>query len=741
MSVTQIATAYEGKLSPAHAARLKVILKRYWGFDTLRALQEQAIAAALEPRDSLLVMPTGGGKSLCYQIPPLIDDRLDVVVSPLISLMKDQVDGLREVGVPAAALYSGLSPDKRREINRQMQSGELRILFTSPERMVGEGFIAMLQGQKVRRFAIDEAHCISQWGHDFRPEYRQLAMLRQHFPGSTLHAFTATATPRVREDIVQQLSLIDPAIFVGSIDRENLVYRVVPKVDAPRQTAEVIARHVDDAVIVYCISRKETESLAGWLSSHGTPAEAYHAGMAPEERHRVQEAFASEKLNVVVATVAFGMGIDRSNVRCVIHTGMPKSVEHYQQETGRAGRDGLEAECVLLYSAGDAMKWEGIMARSAAEAPDPEAWLSASRELLQGMSRFASAPICRHRALTEYFGQQYSRTTCESCDVCLDEVAYLPESKVIAQKILSCVARVHQRFGVGHVGDVLAGANTENVRRYGHDQLSTYGLLKDQDRKAITAFVYQLLDQNLLGRSEGEFPTLQLNAASMEIMRGERPVKLVQPPSRTRKSTARGEADMTGVDAGLFEFLRQWRRQVAEKRQVPPFVIFADTTLRALARVRPTKRSSLSIIPGIGEKKAADFGNDLCTQISVHCRQHDIPCDQLQEPPLFEDSRVKPKCDAIEQAYELFRQRVSLHDVSVSIGRAESTVSQYLEHFIEEAKPVDITCWVDTPTQQRVLAAIGEDAVNALRPIYEKLAGEVPYEAIRIVLAHCRSDS
>jgi ATP-dependent DNA helicase RecQ len=355
----------------------------------LRALQEQAVAAAMEPRDSLLVMPTGGGKSLCYQLPPLIDDRLDVVVSPLISLMKDQVDGLREVGVPAAALHSGISADERNEINAMIRAGELRLLFTSPERLVTDGFLSMLEKLDVRRFAIDEAHCISQWGHDFRPEYRQLAMLRERFPGATLHAFTATATPRVRDDIVRQLALVDPAVMVGSVDRDNLVYRVVPKVDVERQTAEVIARHPDDAVIVYCISRKETESLAGWLTHHAIPAKAYHAGMDGGLRRQVQEEFASEKLNVVVATVAFGMGIDRSNVRCVIHTGMPKSVEHYQQETGRAGRDGLEAECVLLYSAGDAIKWERIIEMSAADAPDPEAWLAASKQLLQGMSRFA----------------------------------------------------------------------------------------------------------------------------------------------------------------------------------------------------------------------------------------------------------------------------------------------------------------------------------------------------------------
>lgn len=729
----------ERKLVPGHARKLEEALKRYWGFTSLRPLQEQAIAAAMEPRDSLLVMPTGGGKSLCYQLPPLIDGRLDVVVSPLISLMKDQVDSLKEVGVPAAAIYSGLSSEERRDIFSRIRNGELRLLFTSPERLVGDGFLSMLESLDVRRFAIDEAHCISQWGHDFRPEYRQLAKLRERFPQATLHAFTATATPRVREDIVSQLALVEPTVLVGSVDRENLVYRVVPKVDAPRQTAEVIARHADEAVIVYCISRKETESIAAWLSEHGTPAKAYHAGMDGELRRRVQEEFSSEKLNVVVATVAFGMGIDRSDVRCVIHTGMPKSIEHYQQETGRAGRDGLEAECVLLYSAGDAMKWEGLITRSAAEAPNPEAWIAASMKLLQGMSRFAGAPVCRHRALAEYFGQRYDKPNCGTCDVCLNEIDSMPESTVIAQKILSCVARVQQRFGVVQVVDVLCGADTENVRKYGHDKLSTYGLLKEMDKKAVSAFVYQLLDQQVLARSEGEFPTLQLNSASVEVLKGRREVKLARPPATTRKRTARGEADMTGVDTGLFEFLRGWRRKVAQNRGVPPFVIFADTTLLSLARIRPTRIATLQTVSGIGEKKSADFGNDLCTQISVYCREHDVTTDQQGESPLIEISRSKPKTDAIGRAYELFRQRKSLDHVADAIDRSSSTVAQYLEHYVLECNPADISCWVDQATQQRILAAMGDGEITALRPIYEKLNGEVGYELIRLVLAHSRS--
>ncbi len=593
--------------------RVANLLQRWWGFDRLRPLQDEAIAAALAGRDSLVVMPTGGGKSLCYQLPPLVGESTDVVISPLVALMKDQVDALEAIGYPAAALHSGLSPTERARIRDRLLAGELRLLFTAPERLVNSGLMELLVRVGVRRFAIDEAHCISHWGHDFRPEYRQLALLRDRFPAASLHAFTATATPRVRDDIAAQLSLRQPAVLVGTFDRPNLCYRVVPRTDRGGQVLEILGRHRGEASIVYCISRKETERLAARLAAAGILARPYHAGLDQTERRRTQEAFARETIDVVVATVAFGMGIDRSDVRLVLHTALPKSLEAYQQETGRAGRDGLAAECVLLYSSADVFSWESLVRKSAAEAelePDEAAALVAGQlEHLHAMRRYAQSARCRHAALSEYFGQPYPHAACGACDTCLGETDALPEATVTAQKILSCVARVEQRFGVRHVCEVLRGARTEGVLRHGHERLSTFGLLAALDQRTTENLVHQLLDQDLLQRSGGDRPVIGLNDRSWEVLRGRRQVVLLEPRVGSTTRTTRLEADdWQGVDRDLFERLRSWRRRVADARGKPAWTILDDKALRAIARERPASPAALLRCRGIGEKRLADFG-------------------------------------------------------------------------------------------------------------------------------------
>jgi ATP-dependent DNA helicase RecQ len=619
------------QFTPCSTADIIATVRRYWGYSELRPLQEQAIRAGLEQRDSLVVMPTGGGKSLCYQVPAELAQRTDIVVSPLISLMKDQVDGLRECGYPAAALYSGMSPESLRQTEEQMMRGRYRLLFVAPERLLTERFLKLIERLQVRAFAIDEAHCISHWGHDFRPEYRQLTELKTRFPRASVHAYTATATERVRADILAQLRLRNPAIFVGTFDRPNLVYRVVPRMDAQMQVLEILQRHRGEAAIVYCISRKDSETMAAFLQRNRLRAASYHAGMEADERRRTQDAFAAETIDVVAATVAFGMGIDRSDVRCVIHAAMPKSIEHYQQETGRAGRDGLEAECVLLYSAADVLRWQSLIEKSAAEAAAATEVVAATRQLLDHMRRLCTGVYCRHRKLSEYFGQEYTKPNCGACDVCLNEVEGLADATLTAQKILSCIARAGERFGAEHIVDVLLGANTERVRRWRHEQLSTYGLLKDTDRKMLTNLLYQLIDDGLLERTTDERPVLRLNAASREVLRGTRAVHLLQPKLKVKK-TRFDEASWEGVDGGLFEALRALRRELADERGVPAYVLFSDATLRDMARARPGSATALLHVRGVGERKLADLGERFLEEISSYCRVKGLSLDAGSRP-------------------------------------------------------------------------------------------------------------
>jgi ATP-dependent DNA helicase RecQ len=595
----------------ANTDELSDVLARYWGFTSFRPLQREAMDAILTGRDSVVVLPTGGGKSLCFQAPALVRSGLAVVVSPLISLMKDQVDTLTGNGVPAACYNSSLAPDVRASVAAGIREGRYRLLYVSPERLVGEGgesFLAMLSRAGVSFVAVDEAHCISQWGHDFRPEYRQLGRLRTLFPGVGLHAFTATATARVRRDIATQLGLVDPSELVGSFDRPNLTYRVLPRANLKRQLVDLLARHRGQAGIIYCTSRREVDALAAWLTGEGVRALPYHAGLSDQERSRNQEAFLEEDADVIVATVAFGMGIDRSDVRFVVHASAPQSLEHYQQESGRAGRDGLEAECVLIYSTADFMKWRLMLERNG-ELTD------ASRKLLRDIEKYAASVGCRHRHLVGYFGDTLERDDCGACDYCLDELEGVPEPVLLARKILSCVARVGQRFGIAHVANVLCGSTSEQVSARGHASLTTFGLLKDASTAEVRGYIEQLIAHGLLRQTDDVYPVLALTDRGVALLkdpgaepdlalaRQRKPVK-DKAPKRSRVESESWQ----GVDRDLFERLRTVRLQIARSRGVPPYVIFHDTTLREMARLRPSSLDALRGVYGVGARKAEDLG-------------------------------------------------------------------------------------------------------------------------------------
>ena len=598
---------------------LEDVLSRYWGYTSFRPLQRDAMDAILARRDSLVVLPTGGGKSLCFQAPALVGGGLGLVVSPLISLMKDQVDTLVANGIPAACYNSALSTEAKASTVAGIRGRRYALIYVSPERLAGEGsdgFLSLLGS--ISFIAIDEAHCISQWGHDFRPEYRQLGALRARFPDVSLHAFTATATGRVRRDIVSQLGLRNPLELVGSFDRPNLVYRVVPRANLKRQLQDILARHRGQAGIIYCTSRREVDALAAWLVDTGVRARPYHAGLEDADRHRHQDAFLNEEADVVVATVAFGMGIDRSDVRFVVHAGAPQSLEHYQQESGRAGRDGLEAECVLIYSAADFLKWRLMLERSG-ELTD------ARRSLLRDIERYAAGVGCRHRHLVRYFGDQYSKTDCGSCDYCLGELESVDGASLVARKILSCVARVGQRFGAGHVANVLCGSENEQVAARGHDRLTTFGLLRDAPVAEVRGYIEQLTAEGLLRQTDEPYPVLALTEDGIALLkdassqpglalaRQKRPSK-DRLPTRSRAETESWQE----VDRDLFERLRSVRLQIARDRGVPPYVIFHDTTLRELARLKPTSLSALRGVYGIGARKAEQLGDAFVEAIRTH---------------------------------------------------------------------------------------------------------------------------
>ncbi len=600
---------------------LREVLERYWGYDQFRPLQERAMQQVLAGKDSVVVLPTGGGKSLCYQAPAMCMEGLAVVVSPLISLMKDQVDALKTNGVPAECINSSQSPNEKRRVADDIKAGRLRLLYVAPERLVQPQTMSFLRSAGLSFVAIDEAHCISEWGHDFRPEYRALKILRLAYPEIGIHAYTATATERVRRDIAQNLGLNQPEVLVGSFDRPNLVYSVERRRDRVRQIREVLDRHRGDSGIIYCISRKNVDTLSEDLNALGYKTRPYHAGLSDDERKQNQEAFIEEKIETIVATVAFGMGIDKSNVRYVIHAGMPKSLENYQQESGRAGRDGLEAECCLFYSGRDPQIW-----RKLTEDDSPES-RAASLKSLEAIDNFCTGLVCRHRRLVEHFGQTWDRESCGACDVCLGQLDLMDDALVLGQKILSSVVRQKQRFGGEYTAQVLKGAKIKRILDNGHDRLSTFGLLADHEKQIIRDWIEQLASQGFLAK-EGEYNVLKVTPAGWKVLKGQLAPRLLKPQQMAKKKKAVVETDAwDGVDRELFGVLRKLRRERAEERGVPTYVVFSDAALREMARRRPSTLEAFRTIRGVGEKKLDDYGDVFVDCLVKYCQGHRLAMD------------------------------------------------------------------------------------------------------------------
>ena len=712
------------------------VLQRYWGYDGFRPLQEEAMRSVLEGRDSVVVLPTGGGKSLCYQAPAMCRDGLAVVVSPLISLMKDQVDALRTNGIPAAFVNSTQTGAERSRVADDIRGGRIKLLYVSPEKLVQDRMIEFLKGLNVSAFAIDEAHCVSEWGHDFRPEYRQLNLLRENFPDVGLHAYTATATERVREDIAKSLRLRQPEILVGSFDRPNLIYKVERRKSGLGQVREVLDRHKGESGIIYCTTRNDVDTLSLELNGQDFQTLPYHAGMSDGDRRHNQEAFLEERCDIIVATVAFGMGIDKSNVRFVIHYGMPKALENYQQESGRSGRDGLEADCCLFYSGREMVRWRSMIEESP-QGPAREAAFHS----FEAMSRFATGASCRHRELVNYFGQDLpteQHESCGACDVCLGQLDLVENALVVGQKILSSIFRQDQRFGSDYTTMVLKGSKEQRVLQNGHERLSTYGLLADVPQKTIRDWIEQLVGQKYL-RKEGEYNVLKITDDGWKLLKGEATPKLLKPaaPTKDKRKAAVIEDSWEGVDRGLFDVLRDLRRAKADALSVPTYIVFGDTSLRDMARRRPTTIPGFHSVKGVGEKKLADFGQEFINCITQYCQQHGVAIDVVAPDvtakttlAMSEPAETGPNLSALA-AFRLFREGKSVADVANFMSRATSTVASYLAEFIRHDGITDASPWVPAEMIPRIEAAARKHGFEKLRPIFDELNGEVPYELIR----------
>ena len=709
---------------------VKAALKKYWGYDEFLPLQERAIESVLAERDSIVVLPTGGGKSICFQAPAVSLPGMAIVVSPLISLMKDQIDALTECGVPAARIDSSQPTRERDEVIERVIRRELKLLYIAPERFAADGFIRFLKQVDISLIAIDEAHCVSMWGHDFRPEYRRLGRLKEILPGVAVHAYTATATSQVRSDMALQLHLVDPQVLIGSFDRPNLVYRVKRRSNTMQEVCSVLDRHRNESVIIYCIRRADVDDLCARLTRKGYRAAPYHAGMNAEERKGSQDAFITEQVDIIVATVAFGMGIDKSNVRAVIHTGMPKSLEHYQQESGRAGRDGLEAECSLFWSGGDYGIWKSILANTES---DQARDIALSK--LNAMYDYCTGLTCRHRALVNYFGQDLEGTSCGACDVCLGEISSMDGALEIAQKILSCVVRLHERFGADYTAAVLTGSRDRRILERKHDSLSTYGLLSDLPKNTTRGWIEQLAGQGHLERS-GEYNVLHVTESGWRVLHGEEVPTLLKPSDKHVRTSRVAADSWEDVDHGLFDALRALRRELALKRSVPAYVVFSDAALRGMARLRPSTPDAFLRVSGVGSAKAEQYGDIFLDAISRYCREHSLSMDvSLPQRASARKARRSTLNMARQTAYGLFARGISIEEVARAVERVPSTVVEYLVSYINKETLTEASPWVEKRSFDRIADAAASHGSEFIGPIYRALGGEVGYDLIKISIA------
>ena len=703
------------------------VLKARFGYDRFLPLQQEIIANAMSGGHSLVLMPTGGGKSLCFQLPALLLDGLTLVVSPLISLMKDQVDGLVANGVEAALVNSAMSYEQNRRALSDARRGRVRILYVAPERLATPSFRDFLGATRLSLVAIDEAHCISEWGHDFRPDYRNLASLRREFPLTPVMALTATATEEVRADIVRQLDIADAPRFVSSFNRPNLTYRVRPKRRTFDELVALLRRHAGAPTIIYRFSRQDTESLANDLRRLGIEALPYHAGLEDTVRRETQDRFVNDDAPVIVATIAFGMGIDKPDVRLVVHYDLPKSLEGYFQETGRAGRDGLPSECVLFYSYGDRVKQDFFVRKIEDDAERDNA-----ERKLASMVEYAESTACRRRRILSYFGEQRDEDNCGGCDVCLDTGEEFDATE-IAQKILSAVIRTGERFGVNHVVDVLRGAKKTRLLEFGHDKLSVHGVAAAHPEDELKELFAALVDRGLLARSSGEYATIYVTDEGRDFLRRRDRLSLKKPEPAAPPSRARQET--LDYDAGLFERLRALRKRLADDMSVPPFVVFGDASLREMAHYVPQSVQSFAAIGGVGDRKLATYGDAFVAEIRAYAAEEDL--DERPLPPRRTGGNTRSgrqTGSTYEETKTLVLEGLNVGEIAQRRGISQQTVLNHLERLAAAGERLELAHLMPPERRfRRIQGAFRAVGGERLTPVREYLGDGFSFEEIRLV--------
>jgi ATP-dependent DNA helicase RecQ len=704
--------------------RIKEILKNIFGYDRFRPLQMEIISSILNKKDALVVMPTGGGKSLCYQLPALILNGLTVVVSPLISLMKDQVDQMTQLGVEAVLLNSSITRQEYNENIHRIREGKVKLLYVAPETLLKNDILQFLESVNVECFAIDEAHCISEWGHDFRPEYRKIANVRKHFPGAVCIALTATATARVRSDIRRNLELNESNDFVASFNRENLFYRIIPKDNPLEQTLEFLKEFKNESGIIYCFSRDSVDRLYQNLKKQGYSVRPYHAGLSDEDRRENQELFLKDEIKIMAATIAFGMGIHKTNVRYVIHLDLPKSIEAYYQETGRAGRDGVNSTCLLLYSYSDIHKIKYFL-----DQKNNVEEKKAAMTQLNALVDYADTSGCRRIPLITYFGEEYNETYCGMCDNCITPEQHSDDITVQAQMFLSCVKRTGERFGAGHIVDILRGSKSRKINDFNHNTLTTYGIGRQYSKDLWMKLVRQFMKQKLV-ISDIEIPgVLKLTEKAYSVMKGEETVIGSIQAEGKRYSSNSGAGE---YDNGLFEILREKRKELAAAENVPPYVIFSDKTLFEIASHYPRDHEALLNIHGIGVHKIEKYGEILLSIISDYCAVNGI--ENKSEESKVKMYLKKPRHIEIS---EMYNSGVAISEISDKEEVQQNTIIEHLFRYLQDGGSIRRDLLVPlVPSNEKILSAIinafDRAGFERLKPVFEELNGEVDYETIKI---------